>query len=120
VGRREAMALTRRLLTEPTGDLAPAEELPAHPAAVRSALCPDGETADRPGTAAADDVRGVDAGTPDPDTSPCPPTAADTAPFTLLLGIDATKANANKVWRDVKVAVVAPLGREQTAPKREE
>lgn len=117
--QREAMALARRLLTEPTGDLAPAAELPAHLVAVRRALFPDGETADRPGTAAADDVRGGEAGTPDPGASPCPPKAADTAPFTLLLGIDATKAQANKVWRDVKVAVVAPLGPEQTTPKRE-
>lgn len=31
-------------------------------------------------------------------------------PLTLLLGIDATKANAEHEWRDAKVGVAAPLG----------
>ncbi len=43
-------------------------------------------------------------------TLPAPPPPAE--PPTFLLSVDATKANADKRWRDVKVGVVAPLGRQ--------
>lgn len=42
-----------------------------------------------------------------------PPLPPPTAPPTLLISVDATKANADKEWRDVKVGVVATLGPER-------
>ena len=105
--QQQAMALVREALKAP-GDGAPlgATDLPPHLAVVREAL------ASSPVAVAEDE------GLP---SAPCPESPAAGSPVpapagtpTLLLGIDATKALANRQWRDAKVAVLAPLGPEST------
>ena len=110
--QQQATALARQLLTEPAAEVPPAEALPPHLALVRRALC-RAETPALTADTTADGAATAATPSPDPTAVPVP------APFTLLLGVDATKAQADKVWRDVKVGVVAPLGPEQSPPKRE-
>ena len=110
--QRQATALARQLLTEPDAEVPPVEDLPPHLALVHRALC-RAETPALTADTAADGAVSAAPPSPDPAAVPAP------APFTLLLGVDATKAQADKVWRDVKVGVVAPLGPEQVPPQRE-
>ncbi len=103
------VALARQRLTEPAAEVPPIEDLPPHLALVHRALCRAESPADTADTAADGDATSA---TLSPDPAAVPPPA----PFTRLLGVDASKAQADKVWRDVKVEVVAPLGPEPVPP----
>lgn len=61
-----------------------------------------------PGWRQAEDARSARHNPPFP-----PPSETEEEPLVLMVGMDACKAHAGKRWRDVKVALVAPLGPEK-------
>ena len=89
--QQQAMEIARQL-TAPAAQQVPAQELPEHLAVIRNALT----------------VPVVDTASMIADQSG--EQASSTRVPTLLCGVDATKALADRRWRDVKVGVVAPLG----------